>query len=114
MMIGWIRYKEVLSMVESKEQLETWCYLKEAYYPRFKEGICKLEWDNRFDVLKRIHGEWIDKGDDPIESMMDYVFEKGYFGIFCRGITVFEDGSFKLHSLISANLGKVGICDGWF
>ena len=41
--------------------------------------------------------------------MMDYVFDKGYFGIFSRGVVVNEDGSFQLHNLISKNLGKTGI-----
>ena len=45
---------------------------------------------------------------------MEYVFDKGYFTFFCRGVEVSEDGSFKLHKLISANLGSVGIYDEWF
>ena len=62
-------------------------------------------------LLKEIHGNWIDIGEDPIESMMEYIFEKGYFNVFCKGVTVYEDGSFRLHPLISLNLGKLGIYD---
>ena len=43
--------------------------------------------------------------------MMKYVAEKGYFKFFVRGAEVREDGYFKLHNLISANLGRVGIFD---
>ena len=52
---------------------------------------------------------WKILSDEPIEDMMDYVFDKGYFGIFSRGVMVNEDGSFQLHNLISKNLGKTGI-----
>ncbi len=97
--------------IESKEELETWQYLRASYYPRFVEGVTAIPWDQRFDVLKEIHGNWIDIGEDPIESMMEYIFEKGYFNVFCKGITVYEDGSFRLHPLISVNLGKLGIYD---
>ena len=34
-----------------------------------------------------------------------------YFAIFCKGVVVNDDGSFKIHRLISNNLGKVGIFD---
>jgi len=78
--------------------VETWKYLRMAYYPRFLS-----------DVLKEIHGDWKILSDEPIEDMMDYVFDKGYFGIFSRGVMVNEDGSFQLHNLISKNLGKTGI-----
>tara|TARA_R110000824_G_scaffold306443_1_gene494034 strand:- start:5158 stop:5466 length:309 start_codon:yes stop_codon:yes gene_type:complete len=100
--------------IESKEELETWKYLRSTYYMRFKQGIIKLPWDIRFDVLKELHGEWENQGEDPVEAMMEYVFDKGYFTFFCRGVEVSEDGSFKLHKLISANLGSVGIYDEWF
>jgi hypothetical protein len=80
-----------------------------AYYPRFLSEIVKMPWDFRYDVLKEIHGDWKILSDEPIEDMMDYVFDKGYFGIFSRGVIVNEDGSFQLHNLISKNLGKTGI-----
>ena len=82
-----------------------------AYYPRFLTRITTLPWDERFDVLREIHGEWELRSEEPIEDMMDYVFTHGYFGIFSRGVTIHEDGSFKIHPLISKNLGKTGIFD---
>ena len=100
-------------MSETVEQIETWKYLRASYYPRFKSGIIQLPWDERFDVLKRVHGNWVDMGDDPLLSMLEYIGEKGYFSIFCKGVNVFDDGSFKIHQLISANLGRVGIYDGY-
>ena len=100
--------------IESQAELETWKYLRATYYVRFKEGITKLPWDVRFDVLKNLHGEWIDQGDDPVGAMMEYVFDKGYFSFFCRGVEVTEEGAFTLHRLISANLGPVGIYDECF
>jgi hypothetical protein len=97
---------------ETKEQIETWEYLRASYYPRFKTGIIQLSWDERFEVLKTIHGDWEDRGDDPLLSMIEYISEKGYFSIFCKGVDVFEDGSFKIHKLISVTIGNVGIYDG--
>ena len=64
-----------------------------------------------YDILKEIHGSWEERGEDPVEAMMEYIYEKTYFAIFCKGVIVGNDGSFKLHKLISANLGRVGICD---
>lgn len=96
---------------ETKEALETWTYLRSSYYPRFVSGVTSLPWDERFDVLKEIHGSWEDRGPDPVEAMMEYIFDKTYFAIFCKGVEVKEDGSFKIHRLISNNLGKIGICD---
>ena len=111
-MIGWQKFKGVNSMVaESKEALETWQYLRSAYYPRFVEGITQLPWNERYDVLKEIHGDWEARGEDPVEAMMEYIFEKTYFAIFCKGVEVLKDGSFKINRLISNNLGKVGIFD---
>ena len=40
--------------IESKEELETWQYLRASYYPRFVEGVTAIPWDQRFDVLKEI------------------------------------------------------------
>jgi hypothetical protein len=101
----------VNNMSETQEALETWRYLRMAYYPRFVEGVTALPWDERFQVLKEIHGSWEDRGEDPVEAMMEYVFDKSYFAIFCKGVTVTNDGSFSLHHLVSKNLGRVGICD---
>ncbi len=70
--------------------IETWKYLRMAYYPRFLSEIVKMPWDFRYDVLKEIHGDWKILSDEPIEDMMDYVFDKGYFGIFSRGVIVNE------------------------
>ena len=98
-------------MSETNEQLETWEYLRSYYYPRFINGITRLNWANKFDVLKAIHGSWEDMGEDPVKSMIEYVRNKGYFEFFCRGVEVFEDGSFKLKHLVSAHLGNIGICD---
>lgn len=111
-MTGWRKLKGVNHMIkETKEALETWQYLRSAYFSRFVEGITQLPWNERYDVLKEIHGEWEPRGEDPVEAMMEYIFEKTYFAIFCKGVTVFSDGSFKIHRLISTNLGKVGIFD---
>ena len=96
---------------ESKIQTQTWAYLRSYYYPRFVEGITKLSWDERFEVLSEIHGAWSPLPPDPVEAMMNYVAENGYFKFFVRGAEVREDGYFKLHHLISANLGRVGIFD---
>ena len=101
-------------MSESKQELETWAYLRAAYYPRFVEGITQLPWYLRFDVLAEIYGSWEPRAEDPVETMMEYIFDKGYFKFFVKGVEVFEDGSFKLHKLISANLGSVGIYDDGF
>ena len=99
-------------MNETSEQLETWEYLRTYYYPRFINGITKLNWANRFDVLKMIHGDWEHRGEDPVKAMMEYVREhEGYFEFFCRGVEVLENGSFKLKHLVSAHLGDIGICD---
>jgi len=115
MKIGLEKLKEVSNLSnETIEALETWQYLRSAYYQRFVEGITQLPWDQRFEVLKIIHGAWEDRGEDPVEAMMEYVFEKTYFALFCKGVVVNPDGSFKLHNLISHNLGKVGICDERF
>ena len=115
MKIGWKKSKEVKPMSnETKDALETWQYLRSAYYPRFVEGVTNLPWDQRFEVLKSIHGDWEDRGEDPVEAMMEYIYDNGYFRIFCKGVVVMEDGSFKLHPLISSNLGKVGIFDDAF
>ena len=35
--------------------VETWKYLRMAYYPRFLSEIVKMPWDFRYDVLKEIH-----------------------------------------------------------
>jgi hypothetical protein len=96
---------------ETREALETWQYLRSAYYPRFVEGITQLLWSERYDVLKEIYGDWEQRSNDPVEDMMDYVYKNTYFAIFCKGVVVNDDGSFKIHRLISNNLGKVGIFD---
>jgi len=31
--------------IESKEELETWQYLRASYYPRFVEGVTGIPWD---------------------------------------------------------------------
>ena len=112
MVIGLIKLKAVISMSnETQIALETWQYLRAAYYSRFVEGITMLRWDERYEVLKEIHGDWEPRGEDPVEAMMGYIYEKTYFAIFCRGVEVFDDGSFKIHRLISINLGRVGIFD---
>ena len=102
---------ERIMMSENEQQLKTWQYLRACYYPQFVAGVVKLPWDKRFEVLKEIHGDWENKGEDPVETMIEYVIDKTYFPFFCKGITVYENGSFKLHKLISANLGPNGLYD---
>jgi len=94
---------------ESKAEAHTWAYLRAYYYPRFVEGIIKLPWDVRYEVLSEIHEGWNPIPPDPVGAMMEYVADKGYFKFFVRGVTVQSDGYFRLHKLISVNLGKVGI-----
>jgi len=96
-------------MNETKAEIQTWNYLRTYYYPRFVEGITKLDWDLRYQVLAEIHGGWEPRPPDPVSAMMEYVGEHGYFKFFVRGATVQSDGYFKLHKLVSANLGQVGI-----
>jgi len=98
-------------MSENDRQLKTWQYLRACYYPQFIAGIIKLPWYQRFEVLKTLHGDWENRGDDPVEAMIEYVIENTYFPFFCKGATVLEDGSFKLHKSISSNLGSTGIYD---
>lgn len=99
---------------ESTKELQTWKYLRNAYYHRFVEGVSKLPWDVRYDVLREIHGEWEPRGEDPVASMMDYVYQKSYFPFFVRGVVVDKEGYFTLHPLICNNLGSVGIFDDTF
>jgi len=94
---------------ESKAEAHTWAYLRAYYYPRFVEGITKLSWDERFEVLSEIHDAWSPLPPDPVAAMMHYVAENGYFKFFIKGAYVESDGYFRLHRLISANLGRVGI-----
>ena len=94
---------------ETKAEGHTWAYVRSYYYPRFVECITKKDWDLRYKILAEIHGEWEPRPPDPVSEMMNYVREHGYFKFFVRGAEVNSDGYFKLHNLISANLGKVGI-----
>jgi hypothetical protein len=94
---------------ETKAEVQTWAYLRTYYYPRFVEGITKLDWDLRYKILAEIHGNWESRPPDPVRAMMEYVKEHGYFKFFVIGATVQKDGYFKLHRLISSNLGRVGI-----
>ena len=99
---------------ETPEQVNTWIYLRNTYYHRFVEGVTQLPWHLRYDVLKEIYGDWESIGEDPVASMMDYVFKKSYFPFFCRGVDVKETGYFTLHPLICNNLGPVGLFDDTF
>ena len=96
---------------ETKAEAHTWAYLRAYYYPRFVEGITKLSWDIRFQVLSEIHGSWSPIPPDPVGAMMEYVAEHSYFKFFVHGVEVQPDGYFRLHRLISVNLGRVGIFD---
>ena len=94
---------------ETTAELNTWSYLRTYYYPRFVNEITKLDWDLRYKVLAEIHGNWESRPPDPVRAMIDYVNEHGYFKFFVLGADVKKDGYFKLHKLITSNLGRVGI-----
>ena len=94
---------------ETTAELNTWSYLRTYYYPRFVNEITKLDWDLRYKILAEIHGNWESRPPDPVRAMIDYVNEHGYFKFFVLGADVKKDGYFKLHKLITSNLGRVGI-----
>jgi DNA-directed RNA polymerase subunit H (RpoH/RPB5) len=95
----------------------TWYYLRESYYPQFKEGVTKMPWDERFNLLRELYDAkdelpWEVRTEDPVADMMNWVAKKGdeaYFTFFCNGVVVNSDGSFKLHKNISHALGRNGL-----
>ena len=34
---------------------ETWCYLREEYYPQFRNNVVLLPWDVRFKLLRELY-----------------------------------------------------------
>ena len=60
----------------------TWYYLRESYYPQFKEGVTKMPWDERFSVLRELYDAkeelpWEIRTEDPVADMMNWVAKKG-------------------------------------
>jgi len=96
----------------------TWYYLRISYFPQFMAGVMRIDWPERFEILKELYDNdpedipWEIRSDDPMADMMRWVGSKGesaYFTFFVKGTTVNEDGSFKLHPNISKCLGVFGI-----
>ena len=96
---------------------ETWCYLREEYYPQFRNNVVQLPWDVRFKLLRELYDAegdlpWEIRCSDPVADMMNWVAKKGseaYFTFFCKGTEVNEDGGFRLHKNISRCLGERGL-----
>jgi len=91
----------------------TWSYLRDFYYPRFRNSVGLIHWDQRYPLLRRLydHGsesDWEERSSDPVADMMDWVARKGYWVFFQFGVDVNEDGSFTVHPIISRMLGRRG------
>ena len=71
---------------------ETWCYLREEYYPQFRNNVVQLPWDVRFKLLRELYDAegdlpWEIRSSDPVADMMNWVAKKGdeaYFTFFCK------------------------------
>lgn len=95
----------------------TWCYLREEYYPQFRNNVVQLSWDVRFKLLRELYDAegdlpWEIRSSDPVADMMNWVAKKGdeaYFTFFCKGTQVNKDGGFRLHRNISRCLGERGL-----
>ena len=91
-----------------------WGYLREFYYPRFRNSIGLIPWEKRYGILKDLYDNreedtrWEERSGDPIRDMMEWVGRKGYWTFFLRGVDVMPDGSFKVHIYISQLLGRLG------
>ena len=91
----------------------TWSYLRDFYYPRFRNSVTHLPWEYRYPILKTLydHGSeihWEERSGDPIADMMNWAARKGYWTFFARGVNVSPDGSFTVHRHISRLLGRNG------
>jgi len=99
--------------IHSPEDL-AWGYLREFYYPRFRNSIGLIPWERRYEILKDLYDNreasprWEERSGDPIRDMMEWVGRKGYWTFFLRGVDVRSDGSFKVHIYISQLLGRLG------
>jgi hypothetical protein len=85
----------------------TWAFMRGYYYPKFIKVIKSLEWDVRYEWLKEIYNDrhpndlWEERSDDPVKDMMEYVVKKDYFHFFCMAVTVEENGSYRIHRMLS-------------
>ena len=100
-------------MNKQTEMDTTWLMLRIYYYPQFVEGVVELPWSERYETLRTIYNQgnntaWEVRSERPIEDMMAYVAEKGYFKFFCAGTTVGHDGSFTFHPLLTECLKPEG------
>lgn len=103
MMVDQVRHPEDL----------TWGYLRDFYYPRFRNSIGLIPWDVRYPLLRELYDNnsekpWEERSSDPVSDMMDWVARKGYWVFFQLGVTVRPDGSFTVHPHISRLLGRNG------
>ena len=101
-----------MSEIHHPEDL-TWSYLRDFYYPRFRNSVTHIAWEHRYPILKTLydHGSeksWEERSGDPIADMMGWAARKGYWAFFSRGVTVSPDGSFTVHPHISRLLGRNG------
>lgn len=101
-----------MSSIRHPEDL-TWSYLRDFYYPRFRNGVAMMTWEQRYPIMRTLydHGSedpWEERSRDPIADMMDWVARKGYWTFFSRGVIVRPDGSFTVHPIISRLLGRNG------
>mgnify|MGYP003638590509 FL=1 len=85
----------------------TWAFMRGYYYPKFIKVIKSLEWDERYEWLKEIYNDrhpnnlWEERSDDPVKDMMEYVVKKDYFHFFCMAVTVEDNGSYRIHRMLS-------------
>ena len=100
-------------MTKQSEIDTTWLMLRLCHYPQFVEGVVDMPWSERYETLRTVydHGNevgWEVRSERPIEDMMAYVAEKGYFKFFCAGVVVRPDGSFTFHPLLTDCLKPEG------
>ncbi len=85
----------------------SWAFLRGYYFPKFLIVIKSLQWDERYEWLKSIYNDkhsenpWEERSEDPIKDMMEFVAKKDYFHFFCMAVTVQEDGSYRIHRMLS-------------
>ncbi len=89
------------------QEENTWAFLRGYYYPKFVIVLKSLAWDERYLWLRNIYNDanpnslWEERTNDPIKDMMEYLSRKDYFHFFCMGVTVNENGSYKIHRVVS-------------
>ena len=44
---------------------------------------------------------WEERSEDPVKDMMAYVSKKEYFHFFCMGVTVEDNGDYRIHRMLS-------------